>query len=130
MCHVSKSLCQPESTNIFSSPSTGLQHNHIIYKSLLFQYLSLLYHTIPMSRGLSTTNLPPTVHKSETSDTAAQLKGERLSEDTASEQTRSENASEETSDSNILWVNWDGPGDPMNPKRWVVRLLFLQLETT
>ena len=87
-----------------------------------------------MSRAgsLATTNLPPTIHKSATSDPAAPLQGERLSEVTTEKvpQTRTENVSEETCDANILWVDWDGPGDPMNPKKWVVRLLFVQLAMT
>ena len=73
-----------------------------------------------MSRALPTTNiLPPTTHKSATSDAAASLHGERLSEDTTEKvpQTRTENVSGETSDANVLWVDWDSPGDPMNPKK-------------
>lgn len=84
-----------------------------------------------MSRAGSTTNLP-IAQNSSTSDAAARLHVERLSEDTTEKvtQTRTENVSEETSDANVLWVDWDGPGDPMNPKKWVVRLLFVQLVET
>jgi hypothetical protein len=69
----------------------------------------------------STTNPPPSIHKSTTSDTA---QGERLSEETIEEspEPRTVNVSEETSD--MLWVDWDGPNDPMNPKKWVMRPLF------
>jgi hypothetical protein len=77
-----------------------------------------------MSRAGSTTNLP----LSSTSDAVAplQVRGERLSKDATEKvpQTTTENVSEETSDdANTLWVDWDEPGDPMNPKKWVVRLL-------
>ena len=70
-----------------------------------------------MSRAGSTTNLPPITHES---STAASL--QRLSDDAShatekTPQTRTENISEETSDANVLWVDWDGPGDPMNPKK-------------
>ena len=77
-----------------------------------------------MSRAASKTNT--------TSGAAASLQGERLSEDTSEKvpQTRAENVSSETSDASVLWVDWDNPGDPMNPKKWVVRLLFVQLATT
>lgn len=66
----------------------------------------------------STTNPPPSIHKSTTSDTA---QGERLSEETIEEspEPRTVNVSEETSD--MLWVDWDGPNDPMNPKNWTYR---------
>ena len=79
------------------------------------------YHTTPirMSRAVSTTNV--------TSDAGASLQRERLSEDTTEKvpQTREEqNISAETSDASVLWVDWDDPGDPMNPKKWVVQLLF------
>jgi hypothetical protein len=59
----------------------------------------------------------------------APRQGEHLSKDTTEKvpQTRTENVSEETSDANVLWVDWDGPEDPMNPKKWVVRLLFVKL---
>jgi hypothetical protein len=69
-----------------------------------------------MSRAGSTTNLPPV---SSTSD------AERLSDDTTEKgsQPRTENVSQDTSDANVLWVDWDGPGDPMNPKKSVARLL-------
>ena len=67
-----------------------------------------------MSRAGSTTN----THKP-TSDATAPLQGERLSEDNTEKipQTRTENVREDTSDADILWVDWDGPGDPMNPKK-------------
>ena len=76
-----------------------------------------------MSRAASTTI---------TTSGATSLQGERLSEDTTEKvpQTRTENVSSETSDASVLWVDWDDPGDPMNPKKWVVRLLFVQLATT
>lgn len=64
-----------------------------------------------MSTAGSTSNLPPTT------DAVAPRQSERLPED----------VSEETSDADVLWVDWDGPGDPMNPKKWVVRLLFVQI---
>ena len=85
-----------------------------------------------MSRAVSTTNIPPTTHKSATSDADASLRGERLSEDTTEKvpQIRTENVSAETSDADVLWVDWDNPGDPMNPKKWVVRPLFVQMATT
>jgi hypothetical protein len=72
-----------------------------------------------MSRAVPTTNIPPTTHKSATSDAAASLQGERLSEDTTEKvpQTKTENVSGETSDANVMWVDWDNPEDPMNPKK-------------
>ena len=73
-----------------------------------------------MSRAVSTTNV--------TSDAAASLqaRGERLSEDISEKvpQTRAKNVSAETSDASVLWVDWDDPGDPMNPKKWVVQNFF------
>ena len=47
-------------------------------------------------------------------------------------QTRPKNVSEDTliSDANVLWVDWDGPADPMNPKKWVMSLLFVKLAMT
>ena len=77
-----------------------------------------------MSRAGSTTNLPH-------SDVVAPLQGERRLSDDATEkvpQTRTENTSEETSEANVLWVDWDGPGDPMNPKKYVVPLFLVQLQ--
>ena len=84
-----------------------------------------------MSRAGSTTNLSPITQLS-TSNAAASLQGpgKRLSEDTTEkipQQTTAENVSTETSDGNVLWVDWDGPGDPVNPKKWVVRLPFFCL---
>lgn len=79
-----------------------------------------------MSRKRSTSLPPNTANNSATLEVAAP--GERLSEDTTGTerlgvlQTKPE---EETSDANVLWVDWDGPGDPMNPKKFVVRLLFV-----
>ena len=75
-----------------------------------------------MSRAGSKTNLPSTTtHTSATSDAAAPLRGERLSEleDITEKvpQKITENVSEETADANVLWVDWDGPEDPMNPKK-------------
>ena len=82
-----------------------------------------------MSREGLTTNLPPTAHKSPSSDA---LQSERLSEDTTEKvsKTKTENVTPETSDANVLWVDWDGPEDPMNPKKWVVRLLSIQFPLT
>ena len=77
-----------------------------------------------MSRAGSTTNLPH-------SDVVAPLQGERRLSDDATEkvpQTRTENTSEETSEANVLWVDWDGPGDPMNPKKYVVPLFLVKLQ--
>lgn len=74
-----------------------------------------------MSRAGSTTSLP-TAHKRPSEDTNEKVP-----------HTRTENVTAETSDAshaNVLWVDWDGPGDPMNPKKWVVRLLFVQLTLT
>ena len=83
-----------------------------------------------MSKAGTMTNVPPSVHKSATLDTAAPLQGERLSDDASEKvpQTGTGNVSEETSDANVLWVDWDSPGDPMNPKKWVVRLLFARCQ--
>ncbi|KAF8800056.1 MFS polyamine transporter [Phlegmacium glaucopus] len=69
-----------------------------------------------MSRSGSITNLPPSLHKSS-------LEGERHSEDNDenSPNPKTENASEKTSESDILWVDWDGPEDPLNPKNWPYR---------
>ena len=75
-----------------------------------------------MSSAGSTTNLPPLAHESSSSDAAGPLQGERLPEDIIEKV--SENVSEETSDANVMWVDWDGPEDPMNPKKYVVQLLF------
>ena len=80
-----------------------------------------------MSRA---TNLPPIAHNSSTSNATASHQGGRLSKDATEKhpQARTENVSEETSDANVLWVDWDGPGDPMNPKKWAVRLLFSPID--
>ena len=59
---------------------------------------------------------------SEETFSAIPLQGERLSEDTSEKdpKTRTGSVSKETTvdDSNdVLWVDWDGPTDPMNPKK-------------
>ena len=79
-------------------------------------------------------DLPSTTQKSVASDGATPLQGERLFEDTAEKvpQKSTEIIREETTvdDANdVLWVDWDGPTDPMNPKKWVmpVRLLFVTI---
>ena len=73
-----------------------------------------------MSRTGSTTNLPPP--HTATSEVAASLEGEHLSEYTADNcPTPRTNVSEvedgTDADSDVLWLGWDGPDDPMNPKK-------------
>lgn len=47
------------------------------------------------------------------------LAGERLPEDpTLRSQDQSESQAE--MESKVLWIDWDGPGDPQNPKKYVV----------
>jgi hypothetical protein len=81
-----------------------------------------------MSKAESMTKLP---HEPTTSDSSsdalapAPLQGERLLEDKVPK-TGTENVSEQTSDDKVMRVNWDGPGDPMNPKKFV-QLLFCQI---
>jgi hypothetical protein len=85
-----------------------------------------------LSEGTRTENV-----SKETSDATAQntLQGERLFEDSAASEkvpqtlARTEIIREETTvdDNDVLWVDWDGPTDPMNPKKWVVRLLFVTI---
>ena len=89
-----------------------------------------------MSRAGSTTNLPSsTTHNSMASDAAAPLQSERLSDGTIDKlprtRTDSENVRQETpvDNANVLWVDWDGPEDPMNPKKLVARLLFVIILT-
>lgn len=67
-----------------------------------------------MSKAGSTTNLPPIAHEPLTSEPVASLRGERRLSDEKVLQTGTENISD---DANVLRVNWDGPGDPMNPKK-------------
>ncbi|KAF8154426.1 MFS polyamine transporter [Crassisporium funariophilum] len=76
-----------------------------------------------MSRSTTHENLASSSHASSTSDAAATLPGERLSEDANEESTqkRTTNVSAEEADSDILWVDWDGPKDPLNPKNWTYR---------
>lgn len=73
-----------------------------------------------MSRAGSTAH---SVHKSTTSDSdaAASLQGGvHLSQDTA-EKTPSPRTGnvreEEITDTDVLWLDWDGPTDPMNPQK-------------
>lgn len=60
------------------------------------------------------------------SDSADILPGEKLPEDTEDAQLEPPHEVEESSaegresadsDSDVLWVDWDGPEDPMNPKK-------------
>lgn len=77
-----------------------------------------------MSRAKSTNILPIITYKSATSEADAPFQNERFNlkfklselEDTTEK---------ETSDDTVLWVDWDGPGDPKNPEKWVVRLIFV-----
>jgi hypothetical protein len=64
------------------------------------------------------------------SDSADILPGEELPEDTEdaqftlpheTEESSVEGRQSEDSDSDVLWVDWDGPEDPMNPKNWSYR---------
>ena len=79
-----------------------------------------------MSRA---SNLPPIAHNSSTSNATASHQGGRLSEDPTETlkypKARTENLSKETSEGDVLWVDWEGPGDPMNPKKWAVQILFV-----
>lgn len=73
---------------------------------------------------MSRTESDTSDHRLSTSDVAASLQGGRLSEDTAEKSPipRTANVNQETSsDASVLWVDWDGPNDPMNPKKWAVR---------
>ena len=60
-----------------------------------------------MSTPTSTSNAP-VLHQ-----------GEHPLEDTAEKSPlqRIVNVNKETSDVDVLWVDWDGPKDPMNPKK-------------
>lgn len=70
---------------------------------------------------MSTTNLPHSTHNSTTSTTdvaASSAAGEK-----GPNETRTENVSEVASthsadSSDVLWLDWDGPGDPTNPQNW------------
>lgn len=70
-----------------------------------------------MSRPGSTPNLP----QSATEDTATTSlhvqTDDHTTEKAPHKKTGTETVSEETSDTNVMWVDWDGPGDPMNPKK-------------
>ncbi|KAF9448084.1 MFS polyamine transporter [Macrolepiota fuliginosa MF-IS2] len=59
---------------------------------------------------------------SSTSSVTQTLAGERLPED-ANQATHNKNnrGSYEEPDSDVLWVDWEGPDDPSNPKNWAYR---------
>lgn len=67
----------------------------------------------------SNANLQPSAHKSSTPNAAASLQGGHLTDDTTEKgpKPRTSNVSEEPSDADVLLVDWDGPIDPMNPKK-------------
>lgn len=49
------------------------------------------------------------------------LTGERHPEDaTQTFQTEDQFESQAEKESTVLWIDWDGPGDPQNPKKYVV----------
>ncbi|KDR79426.1 hypothetical protein GALMADRAFT_243502 [Galerina marginata CBS 339.88] len=88
-----------------------------------------------MTAQTSTPSLSPprasfandTPRSSVRSDSAPTLPGERLPEDADDETPKSrmsaaeEEATIKEEDSNVVWVDWDGPKDPLNPKNWSYR---------
>ena len=54
-------------------------------------------------------------------DSTQKLPGERLSEDAGDREDVSGDSEESsTSNGDTLWVDWEGPNDPLNPKKYVL----------
>jgi len=54
-------------------------------------------------------------------DSTQKLPGERLSEDACDREYVSGDSEESsTSNGDTLWVDWEGPNDPLNPKKYVL----------
>jgi len=65
------------------------------------------------------------------SSSDATLAHERRSGDTTAEtgpKAKIASVSEKRPDSDTLWVDWDGPQDPVNPKKWVIDLKLCPYE--
>lgn len=81
-----------------------------------------------MSSGLPAPQAQVLVSQPPKSDIADILPGEKLREDTEDVEVKNprdvesssvEGRESEESDADIMWVDWDGPNDPMNPKKYV-----------
>ena len=73
-----------------------------------------------MSRGRSTNLLPVITYKSTTSEAAAPFQDERFKFKLSEFRELEDTTDKKTSDPTVLWVDWDGPGDPKNPEKCVV----------